>query len=160
MKPCLYLLAAMLFFNSTRAQSPLIIGQRQGMMFTDIAPDIAYTCSWPLGARTCNQYFPFDVNHDGIKDFDVVHANVECWPYSYRYWRVQASTNVEFVADSLGITRFDAGDSIGAGSNYKPDTIITYTGTDSLGNPHYDTTHFVRNGKWTDTLSWSSGLIA
>lgn len=122
-------------------------------MFTDIAPDMPYGCYWAPGMRTCWKLFAFDVNHDGVNDFNLSHSYVECMYYTFRVWNLQPVGNVEFVVDSMGLIPFDEGDTISAGANFEPDYTITYVGEDTNFNPVYDTVFFTRNGWWADTAN-------
>jgi hypothetical protein len=152
-KSLIFTLTVILTFNVSQAQVPLIAGQKQGMMFTDIEPDMSYSCSWAYGMRTCWKSFAFDVNHDGVNDFNLSHSYVECMYYTFKVWTLQPVGNVEFVVDSMGLTPFDEGDTIGAGSNFELDYTTTYIDMDTNYNPIYDTTFFIRNARWLDTAN-------
>lgn len=153
MKPLAVLFIACLLTCAAQAQTTqMVVGQTQNMLFTDLAPDVDYSCSWVYPNRSCWNLFGFDVNHDGIKDFDISHSYSECMYYSTRTWSLVPRGNVEFVIDSLGITPFDTGDTITAGANHEPDFMVDYS-YDSLGMPQWDTTYFVRSTWWADTAT-------
>lgn len=162
MKPFAALFIACLLTCATRAQTTqMVVGQSQNMLFTDLAPDVNYWCDWVYPNHSCWTLFGFDVNHDGIKDFDISHSYVECMFSSYRVWNLQPRSNVEFVADSLGITPYHAGDTIGVTPPPVPDFKVDY-GYDSLGMPQWDTTYFVRQAHWVDSSNgqYQSRLIS
>lgn len=135
----------------------VVMGQRNGMMFTDLVPDYYYWCSWQNGARTCNKYFYHDVNRDGVDDFYLVFVNVECNFGSFQRWELYSITNIEFVIDTLGILPFDEDDTVKAGTNVETDHRYTVTGYDSTGNEIYGNVPLVRTGHWVDTAHRAYG---
>src|SRR4051812_10806709 len=111
MRNCLLFLA-ILPLMAIAQQASIRIGEQQNMRFTDIAPDFKLDCNWTTGYG-CRSAIDLDVNGDGQNDLSFSYNYTECNMSTLTMIQWWPSTNVEFVNDSFGVTRYNKGDTLG-----------------------------------------------
>ncbi len=136
---------------------PVIIGETQNMRFTDVTPDFKLDCTWTSGYG-CYSHIDLDVNGDGQRDISFSYNHTECNMSSLVMIQWYRTGNVEFVNDSVGVTRYNKGDTLGPllKQTLRKDYASYY---DSVGVVFFDTTFIPVTPYWVDTSAQGS-LIA